>query len=456
MNNFIQSLFAIRCLCFLFLNLSITLSFPLLSPSALEDEGVYHLDKPIPSVLIPVYSHNGTSHAIVVEKVSQRLYLFKYNDMGSFDRILEFPCSTGKSHGPKTVSGDAKTPEGIYFFTRFFPKRDLSPIYGIMAFVMDYPNLLDQMAGRTGSAIWLHGTNKPLEPYDSNGCIVMNDQDLSQIATYIELNRTPIIVVEHLDYLTYRSNSGTILSGLITGWHQALAGGTYHHYLNYYDADYLPDIQWWSQWIPVRSRIKQAGNLNISAEKISIFKAEDFYVALFDQNVFTGEGQVWHGGSRKLFFQESRTGFTIIGDDYLTLPDNIRGTAQTHPFLALTKQIPIIQPIDQEIDTMLKAWIKAWSTGDIKQYSQFYARDFFADNMNRKAWIERKQFLADKYDFIHITIRQTEIKEVGAKRFVSFIQHYKSSGHNTIGKKILTLKHEDGQWKIYREAWEKM
>ena len=113
---------------------------------------------------------------------------------------------------------------GVYFFIKKFNKRDLTPIYGTRAFPMDYPNVLDQHAGRSGNAIWLHGTNKPIKPRDSNGCIVLANPHIDALDPYITLNRTPIIVVDTLSYSSVDTLTSTknaviqfLLSWIIPG-----------------------------------------------------------------------------------------------------------------------------------------------------------------------------------------------------------------------------------------------
>ena len=132
----------------------------------------------------------GKRYALVVEKATQTLYLYDRDNT----EIIRMSCSTGKSDGRKLQSGDAKTPEGIYFFTKSYVKKYLSPIYGIRAFPIDYPNPVDKKEGRNGYGIWFHGTNKPLKPRDTNGCIVMEDASIDHLASYIKLHETPTVI----------------------------------------------------------------------------------------------------------------------------------------------------------------------------------------------------------------------------------------------------------------------
>ena len=120
------------------------------------------------------------NHVIIVDKAAQEVLVYAGN--GQWRLIRRFPCSTGENKGPKQSDGDKKTPEGIYFCTHHYARKDLTPIYGNHAFPLDYPNALDRQAGKGGDAIWIHGTNKTLQTRDSNGCVVLADDDIEQLA----------------------------------------------------------------------------------------------------------------------------------------------------------------------------------------------------------------------------------------------------------------------------------
>jgi len=130
----------------------------------------------------------------------QRLFVY-YFDGVSFQRTYETVCSTGKNKGTKIRSGDARTPEGIYFPIKFFPDGDLSAIYGPMAFDLSYPNILDKKEGKDGNNIWIHGTDKPLSPYQSNGCIALENGDIKYVSRFITLNETPIIIEDYIKWV---------------------------------------------------------------------------------------------------------------------------------------------------------------------------------------------------------------------------------------------------------------
>jgi murein L,D-transpeptidase YafK len=98
-------------------------------------------------------------YLILIEKNLQRLRVLEYDD--GLRVVADYPSATGENFGIKEVSGDSKTPEGIYFITQIF-KDDKITIFGDKAFHLDYPNFFDREAGRNGDGIYIHGTNKDL------------------------------------------------------------------------------------------------------------------------------------------------------------------------------------------------------------------------------------------------------------------------------------------------------
>ena len=72
--------------------------------------------------------HASPHHVILVEKSSQRLFIYQFD--GTYELIATYNCATGEYFGDKRVSGDRKTPEGIYFFTKAVGEQYLTSTYG--------------------------------------------------------------------------------------------------------------------------------------------------------------------------------------------------------------------------------------------------------------------------------------------------------------------------------------
>jgi murein L,D-transpeptidase YafK len=138
-------------------------------------------------------------HVIVVDKKREILYVIGLR--GGIPFVEEkFPCITGKRKGDKLREGDQRTPEGIYF--PLYWSDNLPPIYGIGAFPLNYPNLIDRkILHRDGHGIWIHGTDNPdRPPHSSNGCIVLKNKYLKRLLTVVKPKKTPVIIVEDLQF----------------------------------------------------------------------------------------------------------------------------------------------------------------------------------------------------------------------------------------------------------------
>ena len=409
-----------------------------------------------PDVFISFDNDSGTKYAMVVEKHTQQLLVYSYDN--PFKEMYRFKCSTGEVAGGKSCAGDKKTPEGVYFFTNEYKKRDLSPTYGTMAFPIDYPNFFDRIEGRKGYSIWLHGTDKPIKPRDSNGCIVLANNDIDRLAKYIDLNRTPIIIVDKLSFVSADDNNGikdSILK-LISQWKDALENGTYHEYLNSYSDEYVPDILWWSDWAGIKKSF-QASHLELSVElkRNSIFRHNGIYMILFDQ-IVNSSGINLLVGRKKLYISDREGQFRIVGEEYQAVSKRHNSSKQKHPLVAASCDLKSTLEGKYEIEDLIDGWLKAWSDRDIRRYGKYYANNFRSQGMNLRSWLKHKKRLNRKYNFINVSKNKLVIKKGKKRAEASFVQTYESNVFKAVGIKRLILIREKGLWKIYRETWKKL
>ena len=224
-----------------------------------------HPQRPVASSRIvpsPVlkWPENGSEYAILVEKAGQKVHVLRRDD--PFTPIRTFPCSTGENRGPKTRMNDRRTPEGIYFVVKSYEKKDLAPIYGIRAFPLDYPNPIDQKEGRDGYGIWFHGTNKPLKPRDTNGCIVLKNKDINELAGYITLHETPIIISTKMPMADEKvlNREAEEIGRRIEEWRKAWEGKDIDHYMVLYHPTFTTGSKNWRQWKAYKTRLAKKYN----------------------------------------------------------------------------------------------------------------------------------------------------------------------------------------------------
>ena len=274
----------------------------------------------LPRSLVPIDSADsepgGTHHAILVDKRRQRMTLFAYN--GHWREIAQWPCSTGKNDGPKQAEGDGKTPEGVYFATRSVAPPYIAPRYGSRALPLDYPSWIDRQHRRGGSSIWLHGTNQPLIANNSNGCVVLENAHIDQVARYVDLNRTPIIIVGRLTWWTEQKarDTGRKILAAVEQWHDALMHGSFDEYSRWYRPESKPGMRWWQQWCKQRKscfkgEIRPGGLVR----NRSLYRSRDAIVMTFDHLLTAGNQQV-RIGFRKLYLKLEAGHIRIIGDTY--------------------------------------------------------------------------------------------------------------------------------------------
>ncbi len=144
-------------------------------------------------ILEDFFKEDDIEFAILVDKTKKELLVVQ--NLERYLKVVErFPVSLGKSPGNKKREGDMKTPEGKYKIINIKKDAELLPRYGPMAFVLNYPNETDMAMGKTGSGIWIHGTEGEKITPDTKGCVEINNANLMKLAEYAG-NGTPVIIL---------------------------------------------------------------------------------------------------------------------------------------------------------------------------------------------------------------------------------------------------------------------
>jgi murein L,D-transpeptidase YafK len=191
--------------------------------------------------------------ALLVDKHSHRLYVYQRESDGTPRLVQDFYVSTGKANGNKTLSGDLRTPEGVYFITRHIPGDQLPDLYGSSAYPMNYPNEWDRHLGKTGYGIWLHGTEAAYysrPPQDSEGCVVLPNLDLTAVAEYLQPGTTPVVVSDRVEWLereAYLSLRNEV-KGAVEAWRADWQSGDVERYLSRYDSSFWSEGYNLSSW----------------------------------------------------------------------------------------------------------------------------------------------------------------------------------------------------------------
>ncbi len=233
----------------------------------------------IPASLIQLASKQD--HVIVVDSSRSRLFLFK-NQGGVPLLIKDFYVTIGKNGTGKFVEGDQKTPVGVYFVTGFIKPEELPDLYGDGAFPIDYPNAWDQRHGRTGYGIWLHGTpsstySRP--PRDSNGCVIVSNNDLNTLAPFIHKGQTPVIISDKIDWIGKQEwkERQTSYELFVEQWRKDWESKDVALYLRHYSKDYSGLGKDYNSWVEYKRRVnpsKKFIKVNISNTSMFLYPGE--------------------------------------------------------------------------------------------------------------------------------------------------------------------------------------
>lgn len=267
----------------------------------------------------------GKPTVLLMDKKENQLKLAHYNyDSGSYEIFKEFHATYGQVLGDKSDESDLKTPEGIYLFTSRLTPPTLKPKFGVMAFYMDYPNKFDQLAGRTGYDIMLHATNDPSrlsKDYDSEGCIVVKNEELKIIDPYIRVGLTPILVFSELKSEYLQPGKNGRLRKFFDSWIQAWEGKDLDRYIDSYHSSFtskgLNLVQYKQYKGSLNSRYAK---ISVDPTRIRIYAHPKYTMFRFNQNYQsrTKNGRVAYRsvGTKTLLVAEEDGQLKIIEESY--------------------------------------------------------------------------------------------------------------------------------------------
>ncbi len=289
---------------------------------------VSQADEPVKLIPSPILMLDSfyTHHVLIAEKSTHLLYLFKNVD-GTPELVKSITIVTGKKTGDKTSEGDFKTPEGIFHFTNFMTNKQLieksgaqGVIYGAGAFVTDFPNPVDARRGKTGSGIWLHSTNDETridKGLDSKGCVVTANNDLIDLSKYIELYKTPIIIVQDLVYLNSKTHDvlkNTVKASL-DKWLTAWKNKDIENYMSFYHKlEFMDPKGNYAKYKAYKKAVfSNPGKYNIELDNIAILQSKDYAIITFTQKY---QSKIINDTGRKILYlkQDNDYNWKIVNE----------------------------------------------------------------------------------------------------------------------------------------------
>ncbi|MFH1981241.1 MAG: L,D-transpeptidase family protein [Pseudomonadota bacterium] len=356
-----------------------------------------------------VYRHPGSGplNLILVEKKTQSLRLYRFD--GAYTLIKTYPCATGEKQGKKREENDEKTPEGIYFNTKTYRDRKIT-VFGDRAFELNYPSPYDTLEGNGGHGIYIHGSNRSVSPNSTNGCVALDNKNLADLDSRIDVKKTPVIIG---DTLPYRFNPpGTEMAALLPTLQQAM-------------------------------RPAELAPADVSIEDLTVLAYRDTRLAV---GRIHSKAPARLAGLSRLYMNRPSPEMTVlIRREWMAeAPATV---SETTTAAAIP---PPSGPVEQ-VKSSVESWRKAWESKAIGTYIGHYHPDFESNGKNRGEWKAYKDRLNQKYKRISVGVGSLRVSVDGDSATATFRQRYRSDAFKSEGYKKLTLKREKDGWKILRE-----
>lgn len=410
--------------------------------------------------------------AVLVDKSRQRLYLIAGEGEGDLAIEKTMICATGEAQGDKTVLGDKRTPEGVYFCRTILIPPNLGRKYGVCALPLNYPNPVDKRRHRNGGGIWIHGIREDRTVRSSRGCIVLENRDLLFLARRIKLFITPVVVDGKVRLVERDQLAGETDLALefLEKWRFARETGDMDTYKACYAPFFFSKGRKLSKWRSHQFELFKRYHLQMEVEiKDPMILRTDAYEVIAFSEVFR-HGDFKAEGFRRLYLQRKDGERKIVGEEWIPAPlmrEKWAFYEETLTRLTLPeKRYRIFYPLPREEDTaaenaglykeiwkFLGEWKEAWEEKDLDRYMSFYSERFDGGSMDLEAWKRYKSKIFMKDEAIHVTLERVMVHLDGERVSVRFLQTYQQGTFRDKGIKELVLGREMGNWKILRETW---
>jgi murein L,D-transpeptidase YafK len=217
-------------------------------------------EKLYPANVISLANSPEFSQVVFLVDKSKRTLRVYQNDGDLLKLMDEYPSDIGKKNGDKEKANDYRTPVGIYFLQQEKTQPEVPfEKYGKLAFTTDYPNIFDLRVSKSGSGIWLHAVpdTTPLTR-GSKGCVVVRNSVIQDLAKYIKLGQTPLLISESIDYLNKEAYLNLRQKYLdnFEMWRKSWQESDVDTYIKYYDSSFYGENMNYRKWYKHKKRLR--------------------------------------------------------------------------------------------------------------------------------------------------------------------------------------------------------
>jgi len=206
--------------------------------------------------------NNDVKSIFLVDKARSRMFVYQRDAAGKMQRVADEYVVTGAKSGNKQQRGDARTPNGIYRFSEIRHDRNLTARYGPVVFPIDYPNALDQLHGKSGDGIWMHGYSEAVsrrQPQDTRGCFALPNAQLLQMERYVVPHKSWVIIGENFVFNQQEKKRALLASvqQSLDTWREDWQSLNASAYLGHYHQRFRSGTYNLKRWKKYKRRVNQ-------------------------------------------------------------------------------------------------------------------------------------------------------------------------------------------------------
>ncbi len=425
-------------------------------------------------------NENGPSRFLAIDKNAQTFFLFEQKS--PLRAAYTFPCATGRIRGDKFVEGDLKTPEGVYFVTSRLDGGIDHGLYGDLAFPLNFPNPVDRLKGKTGYGIWIHGRGHAITPFETRGCVALNNPIITSIDADITM-RMPVLIagdVQWSDAPPAVQREAAEVTAATRAWAKAWQAKS-DDFFSFHDPKKFAVAQGkpFSAFKNHKKRLfRKLPWIVVALEDIRALPGPDYWVTWFTQ--FYRSPSLISQGVKRLYWQKDDAGeWKVVGMEFEQTPVTL---AEKHPGriggmlaaaelpeeetpkpAAVSEEGPAaaaasVNAPDKDVAAVIEAWRRAWERGSLDAYMAFYHDNAVQGKRRGKNAIrDQKKTLWSARPPKRVKVADMRMHPKKDGYEVEFIQEYASGGgYADKGRKKIVLAPTDNGWRILKEKWSRL
>jgi len=248
---------------------------------------------------------------LMVDKASLTADLLTWpENFADFKVLKSFKIAIGKAEGDKEVEGDNRTPEGVYFAQNHIDGKTLPQKYGAMAIPIDFPNPIDQLKGKTGHGIWLHGVERDSrieEAKVTEGCVAFYNKDIWNLTSWLKSHQGVVVIAEDIRDVNRKADLD-IVKAQTLDWIQAWSNRNIDTYIDYFSPEFRNNGMNRESYRDYKSRVFNSyKSMSVSFDHLRVITHPKYAISFFNQD-FRGDNHFASDGRKVLYWEKHGDG----------------------------------------------------------------------------------------------------------------------------------------------------